>query len=188
METLTLKLSIISLFINSIGTIFIGITVFLLWKQIKETSRLSRWENTQKTLDDLTTGEFRKLRDTIEKDLNCRIWDHNEDYGQKVSNLDGRTRDKLDFALGGLLNILETFCLKIKNNFVEEDMCYEYLGFIMVEYKRWSNPFITVKVKDNPLSLAVLVDYSDRWSERLEKDKKKATASQFSSPPTNAHR
>ena len=176
METLTLKLSIISLLINSIGTIFIGITVFLMWKQIKEASRLSRWEKTQETLDDLTTGEFHALRDQIEKDFNCRIWDHNEDYEQKVAKLDDRRREELDFALGGLLNILEIFCIKIKNKFVEEDMCYEYLGFILVEYKRWSKPFITVKVKDNPQSLAVFVAYADRWCERLEKDKKQAPA------------
>jgi uncharacterized protein YoxC len=173
MDALTLKLSIISLLINSIGTIFIGITVFLMWKQIKEASRLNRWENTQKTLDDLTTGEFHSLRDRIEKEFDCRIWDHNEDYDKKVCSLDKENREELDFALGGLLNMLETFCIKIKNKFIEEDMCYDYLGFIMVEYKRWSEPFIAVKIKDNPLSLAILVVYADKWSKRLEENREK---------------
>jgi hypothetical protein len=173
MDTLTLKLSIVSLLINSIGTIFIGVTVFLLWKQIKEASKLNRWENTQETLDALTSGEFHILRDRLEKEFNCRIWDHTENYEKKILVLDEEKRDELDFALGGLLNVLEAFCIKIKNKLVDEDMCYDYLGFIMVEYKRWSEPFIAVKIRDNPLSLTVFISCADRWSKRLENDKKR---------------
>jgi len=174
MDTLSLKLSIVSLLINSIGTVFIGITVFLLWQQIKEASKLNRWENTQETLDDLTTGEFHTLRDRVEKDFNCRIWDHTEDYEKRMRNFDENKREELDFALGGVLNVLETFSIKIKNKLIDEDMCYDYLGFIMVEYKRWSEPFIAVKIKDNPLSLSIFVSYADRWSKRLENDKRTA--------------
>lgn len=182
MDALALKLSIISLLINSVGTVFIGITVYLMWKQIKESSRLQRSEKTQETLDTLTTGEFRGLRDKIERDFNCRIRDPDENYERKISSLSEKEREDLDFALGGVLNILETLCIKIKNAFVEEDMCYDYLGFIMVEYKRWSEPFIAVKVRDNPLSLAVFVTYADRWCKRLDDDRKKAQAAHNLTP------
>ena len=168
-----LTLSIVSLLVNSVSTVFIGITVLLMWKQIKEASRLHRWEKTQETLDDLTTGEFRNLRDKIEKDFNCRIWDHTEDYARKISELTEKEREDLDFALGAVLNIFETLCIKMKNKFVEEEMCYDYLGFIMVEYKRWSGPFIAAKIRDNPLSLAVFVAYAERWRKRLDDDKRK---------------
>src|SRR5258706_9120531 len=127
MDALTLKLSITSVLINSVGTIFIGVTVLLMWKQIKEASRLNRWANTQKTLDDLTTGEFRSLSDKIEKDFACGIDDHDENYEKKISQMDENAREELNFALGRLLNMLETLCIKIKNRIVEEDICYDYL-------------------------------------------------------------
>ena len=103
-----LILPIIPIIISSVSTIIIGISAFLLWKQIKENYEWNRRKTSQETLNNLVTG---------------------------------------DRILTKLLNIFEAVTVDIKHDIINENICYEYLGWIMAGYYRWGNPFV-IKIRE----------------------------------------
>lgn len=142
-------------------------------QQIRETHEWNRRKTSQEILNMLVFGEFPTLRTKVETELGCRIPDHKETYDLKVSSLSGEDKIKLDDALRRVLNILETIAINIKHNIIDEDICYDYLGWIMVEYHRWSTDFIADRrrVAGDPRVLIVFSEYAEKWATRLASER-----------------
>jgi hypothetical protein len=56
---------------------------------------------------------------------------------------------------------------------IDEDICYDYLGWIMVEYHRWSLPFIEARrnMADDTRVLIVFSEVAEKWAARIAKEK-----------------
>lgn len=165
---------LLSILFSALGTLVVGVSAYLLWKQIKETHEWNRRKTSQETLSQLVTGEFPHLREKVEREFGCKVWDHSETYDSKIANLDQQQKGELEYQLVRLLNILETIVINIKNNIVDEDMCYDYLGWILIEYARWANSLIEDRRKKagDPRVLKDFTDYAHSWSLRLAGEKK----------------
>lgn len=168
---------IISAISVAISALLVLKQISLVRKQIKDTYEWNVRKTSQETLRDLISGEFPNWRDTIELEFGCRIPDPQENYESKIVNLEPEKIKKLDFVLGRLLNMLEVVCINIKNNVVDEDIIYDYLGVILIEYKRWSEPFIKEISNGDPRFLGSVKDYAKKWSTRFEEDQEKMAES-----------
>jgi len=168
------KLSLVSLIISSLGTLIIGITAITLWWQIKSNHEWNRRKATQEALDKLVIGEFPELRKKLEVDLKCSIWNKDEDYGTLTHSISEQERRDFDSYLVRILNVFEMVGINIKNNVVDEEICYDYLGWLYTEYHRWSGPFIEERRKraGDPRVLINFTNYAEIWKERMEKERK----------------
>lgn len=169
-----IKISVISVIISSVGTLIIAITALILWWQIRSHHEWNRRKSTQETLDKLVTGEFPELRKKLEVDLKCSVWNRNEDYDSCISSLSEEDQKKFDSFLSRILNIFETIGINIKNNVIDEEICYDYLGWLYTEYYRWSRPFIEERRKraGDPRVLVNFTNYAGIWSKRMREEQK----------------
>ena len=169
-----IELSIVSNIINSAGTLLIGVTAFILWWQIRSNHEWNRRKCTQETLDKLVTGEFPELRKKLEVDLKCPIWRKDKNYKSCTDPLPEEDRKELDDSLMKVLNFFEIIGINMKNNIIDENICYDYVGWIYTEYLRWSQPFIEEirKKAVEPRVLINFTNYAENWSKRIAEEKK----------------
>ena len=142
-------------------------------QQMQETHEWNRRKTSQEVLHVLVFGEFPTLRNTVESELGCNIPDPKETYETKISTLTEEDKIKLDNALLKILNVLENIGINIKHNIIDDDICYDYLGWIMVEYHRWSFLFIDIRRKTagDPRVLIGFSECAVRWQERIAREK-----------------
>lgn len=165
-------LTIISLLVSSIGTILVGISAVLLWRQIRETDDWNRRKTSQEILGNLTLGEFPALRERVEVDFGCEIWNKQETYSTKSAGLTDQETQKLNYAVVRVLNALETISIHMKNDIVDEDICYDYLGWILIQYVRWGTPLIEEK-RSKAGNLRIyegVSDFAKRWEQRFAQE------------------
>jgi hypothetical protein len=170
-------LALVSVILSSVGTLIIGVSAWLLWRQLRETHEWNRRKCSQEVLTNLVTGEFPRLREKLERELGCRILHGDETYDSKIKGLDPETRLSLDHTLARLLNILETVCINIKNHLIDEEICYDYLGWIAVQYRDWSDSFIRERrsLAEDQRVLGDVTAYADAWKVRM-RDEREAIA------------
>lgn len=143
-------------------------------QQMREAHEWNRRKTSQEVLNVLVFGEFSTLRTIIESELGCNIPDTKETYETKKTAFGDQEKEKkLDDSLRKILNILEAIAINIKHKIVDEDICYDYLGWIMVEYHRWSLGFIDArrKIAGDPRVLIGFSEYAERWQKRLASEK-----------------
>lgn len=177
----TLILSIIPLILSSISVIIIGISAMLLWKQIEGNDKWNRtkieendkWNRTkasQETLNNLVTGEFPDLMYKLMVELKCTIMDKSQTYEDRVKGLSKEKIGEIDWFLMRFLSILEAVAINIKTKIIDEDICYEYSGWIMTEYYRWSKKFI-IKMREKTGERRMLYNFEEcaqRWTDKKE--------------------
>lgn len=167
-------LTVISLLVSSIGTVLVGVSAVLLWRQIRETHDWNRRKTSQEILGNLTLGEFPALREKVEIDFGCQIWNKQETYDTKSAGLTDQEKQKLAYAVLRVLNALETICIHMKNHIVDEDICYDYLGWILIQYVRWGRPLIEDRrSKAGDLRIfKVVSDFAEKWEVRFRQEQK----------------
>lgn len=172
------NLAIISIIISSLNTLIIGITAILIWQQIRKTHEWNRKITSQNSLNTLVIGEFVDLRSKLENECNCTIPDQKETYEDVINKASEDEAKEIKSTLSKIVNIFETLGINIKNHTIDEEICYDYLGWIMPEYYRWSLPYIELK-REQANDARVLVNfeiYAKKWDtrrkEELEKLKK----------------
>ena len=131
----------ITTIINFVTVLIIGISAILLWRQIKENHEWNRRKATQEVLNNLVFGEFPELRAKLEGEFKCKIWEKSQNFQNLTEGLSEERTDDIKILLSRILNILEAIAINIKNNIIDEDICYDYLGWIMSEYYRWSKQY-----------------------------------------------
>jgi hypothetical protein len=168
------NLTVISVILSSVTVIIVGVSAWLLGKQIKVDYEWNRTKTSQETLNNLVTGEFPDLRHKLEVELKCKIGDKSQTYEDRVKGLSEDKTDDFDCFLMRFLNILEAVAINIKKDIVDDDICYEYLGWIMTEYYRWSKTFIIKKRKKTgqPRILCYFEDCAQKWTKRIKEEKK----------------
>ena len=171
----TVILSIIPIIISSVSMIIIGISALLLWKQIKRDYEWNREKTSQETLNTLVTGEFPDLKHKLEDKFKCAIGNESQTYVDVVKCLSKNKIDELDEILMKLLNIFEAVTIAIKNDIINENICYDYLGWIMAGYYRWGSSFV-IKIRrrvGEPRVLENFEYYAQKWTKRINEEKNK---------------
>jgi hypothetical protein len=157
---------------SEIATLCGGISVFLLWWQIKETHKWNRLKTSQEILSTLAIGELPNLREKVEVDSGCEVWNEEQNYTTKCSSLSSLEARRLRYTVIRILNVLEAISIDIEKKVVDEEICYNYLGGVFIQYARWSEPLIReLDTKDDRRVYEHLSDLATKWWKRSLKER-----------------
>lgn len=158
--------------IHILELFLIACSVFLVWRQIKKTHEWNRRNATRETLEKLFIGDFPELRDKLEKLCGCIVWRIEDTYDNVIENNKDK-KNEIDNYLRRLLNIFETIAINIKNNVIDEDICYDNLNGIYVACFNWSKGFINKKrnESDDQFIYIELQNYALKWQNRSKLEK-----------------
>jgi hypothetical protein len=147
-------------------------SVWLLWRETKSHRIWSRKRFAQEYLNTFVTGEFPILREKFEKIQECQVWNLEDSYAHKCKTFSQDRIDTIDPMLKKILNIFEGMCINIEVDVLDEDICYNYLGWLLVAYHRWSLEYIRSlrdRAGDDRLYFH-LERYANNWGERIESE------------------
>lgn len=165
-----------NLIIGILNLLVIIFSVWLIWKTLKTTHDWNRRKATQEILDKFIIGEIPDLNSKIKIDFGCSISDEKNSYSNFILTIkDPKTKLKYDDTLVRILNIFEVISIDMKNNVIEEDICYDYLAWFITAYYRFSKEYIDIK-KTEAKDPRVLKNFADcaskwdvKWRSELEK-------------------
>jgi len=170
-------------FFNILNTLIIAATALFVYlqvraihKQININHQWNRRKTTQEMLQKMVMGEFPSLRHELEEGYGCLIWDKNQTYEGVVQSTPDN-KSEIDFRLAWIMNFFETIAINIKNDVIEEKICYDYLGWIYSEYYRWGKSFIDERRKraGDPRVLLDFSYYAEKWSNQMMQERKDLT-------------
>lgn len=153
----------IVLLLNLGSLVAVFITVFLLFRQNRNTHDWNRRQAAHDLNSEAALGRGYALRAQLELKIN--IYDPDETYSAVEGNLGDEDRRLLDT----ILNFFENVCIAIKNHVVEEKIVFDSLSSVMLAYWRWADPYI----KDNRANIndrlwQEIDVFMPRWQERWE--------------------
>ncbi len=151
--------------------ILAGISIGL-YREIRAFRIWERKRFAQEFLNTFVTGEFPIIREKLEKVQDCRVWQPDDSYAQKIKTCSQERVDEIDTQLKKILNILEGLCINIHYDILDEDICYNYLGWLVVAYHRWSAAYIK-KLRDRADDRRIYIhfsEYAGKWADRIERE------------------
>jgi hypothetical protein len=160
-----------SLIISILNLIVLIVSVWLIWKTLKSSLDWNKRKTSQEILDKLIIGEIPDLSTKIRIDYGCKIYDENTPYTKfMITLIDTKAKDSFDATLTRMLNIFEVISIDMKSEIVEEDICYNYLGWFLTAYYKFSKDFIETKRKEagDPRVLLNFTEYAEKWTQRMK--------------------
>ncbi len=157
----------LTLLIVTISAIIAGFTLY-------KFHEWNRRKSTQEILKDLVLGEYPKFSKQL-LDNGAKPYDQNETYETFINTL--KTDDakaQVTSATKSITNLYEFIAISLKNNVFDDNICYDYLGFMYKEFYRWSKPYI-IEEQNKGKSNRILCNFTERaekWTERYEKENK----------------
>ena len=163
-----------TLFQVAVLSILLALTasVWQMWRELKRHRLWSRNRFAQEYLNTFVTGEFPVLREKFEKIQECQIWNQEDSYALKRDTFSQDRLDTIEPMLKKILNIFEGMCINIEVDVLDDEICYNYLGWLLVAYHRWSLEYIQSlrnRAGDDRLYYH-LERYAIKWGERIERE------------------
>ncbi len=142
METLDLIFKAITLAIVS----FSAVTAY---RTLKKFHEWNRRKSTQEILKDLVLGDYPKFSKILSEN-NIKPFDKKRFYAKDISTLDDiDIKNNVIYATRNIANLFEFIAINIKNNTIDDEICYDYLGFMYIEFFRWSEEYISEMRKES---------------------------------------
>lgn len=161
--------TIISVVINGINVFLIGITAWIIHKQIEKNTDWNIKKTSQEILNHLTTGEYLIIKSELQDKFGCDFSDECQNYLELKNKDEVDKNYKFDRKLAQFFNIFEVISINMKNGIVREDICKNYLHLMFTAYYRWGFSFIDQERKrcKNKEIFLEFENYAKKWS--LEK-------------------
>jgi hypothetical protein len=89
---------------------------------------------------------------------------NNEEQSQKIREINN--------LIAAIVNSLEYMAMLKKHNIIDDEICYDFLGFVVTEFYRWSFKYLS-KIGDiHPRLYADFRTCGENWAKRREKEEK----------------
>jgi hypothetical protein len=150
--------------ISSLNLLVISITALFLYARMKRNHKWDKKYASQEILFKSISDDINDTRKSLEEQYDISLFEPNSDFYDDLSNIENEGDFK--FKTKRVLNFLEMVSAGIKNGIVEEEVCYEYLHVIFVNYYKWSKPYIEEIRGDNRPAYMAFEEYSERWIEK----------------------
>ena len=152
-----------------------------LWKIMLRIHAHLVWDKkkfSQEFMSRFIYGEFPDLRERLERVQDCHISNEDETYDLKAASCSKERMDEINRLLKNILNIMEGLCINIKFGIVDEDVSYNYLGWLVPQYHRWSKQYIEdLRNRANdPFIYIHISEYAERWSTRMKEESREKSA------------
>lgn len=160
---------LIELFISALTLLAVVVGAALLRRQILKDHEWNRRKTSQDVLMSLVTGEFTKIREELEVRCGVKLDDSQQTYATLAPTVQGNLR-QLNFALERLLNFYETIAIGLKNNVLDEEVCYDHFSWNLTRYWEWTEPY---HKKVRGLDPTIWIEagyYAKRWADRIERE------------------
>jgi hypothetical protein len=167
--------SVVAAVANVCSVVIAGVAAWIVVRQLKTNHEWNRRKATHDVLVTLVTGEFPKLRERLQTECNCLIYDESQTYGTAVKGADEDKIRKIDALVINMMNVLETVAIDIKHNIIDEDICYDYAGWLFTGLNRWAEPLIEKRrdIAGDPRVLGEFAYYARKWSQRMQNERAK---------------
>ena len=138
----------ITLIINTISMLIIGISAILLRKQIQADHNWNRRKIAEEMLTNFTSGDSHSCLDQLSDKYDWNILHKDgEMYAQVVKRLDEGNRKGLDRLLMKIYRNLETAGIKMRHGVLDEDLAHDYIFSVLTNIVNKSSGFIA-KVRE----------------------------------------
>jgi len=135
-----MKPELIGIFISAIVTSIAGVSIFLAWRQLRETHEWNRRKSSDDALRFLVSGDYQRLTDQFHKIVPFEEWSKIDtsykDICERLS--DGERTLAIKYSWD-LLNIFESLCIGMKNQIIDEDICYYFINKQLVSFIATTN-------------------------------------------------
>ena len=156
--------------VEALTLLTIIISAALLYSQIRKEHEWNRRKTSQDLLMSLVAGDFTNLRRDLEVAFGVKLEDVNQSYRDIAAAVDADRRPALDFAVSKLLNFYETIAIGIKNNVLEEDVCFDHFSWNLTRYWRWAEPYHRDRRGLDSTIWMEAAHYVDKWENRIRGD------------------
>ena len=139
----------ITLIINTISMLIIGISALLLRKQIQADNNWNRRKIAEEMLTNFTSGDFHSCLDQLSDKYNWHILRKDgEIYENVVERLEKDEKKDLDKLLVNIYRNLETAGIKMRHGVLDEDLAHDYIFSVLTNIVNKTAGFVAKVRKD----------------------------------------
>lgn len=121
----------------------IGFSVYLLFLQIRKQHEWNRRKASHDFLSNLISGGVAELRTKLESEFGVDTRNTNQTYTTVYNSISEEARKKEFYQTTyRLFNFFEQVGIGIKDHMLDEEICFDALHNIVIDYKRWGEPLI----------------------------------------------
>jgi len=165
-----LYISYITVIINALSMTAACVMLFFVYKQTQTNQEWNRRKTSEETLTKLVIDEFYTLLNKLTLEYDWDPVNQEKNYSQVMDGMknDPKMIKHFQVTLRSLLRILETICINIKHNMIEEDICYDYMFSILINIYQKSHKFIQEEreIRNNPHVFEHLEHFAKKWEIR----------------------
>lgn len=162
-------MEIFDLIYKGANIIIIAISAYLILITLRKTQEWNRRKTTHEFLNDLIFKEYTALSKVITYDLAIDVKDSTKSYEDWIYTLKPEDKLLLDYTLAKIYNIFEILAISIKNNIIDEDISYDFLGLMYTGYYKWGLNLIREVRKGNAddRTYRNFQECALKWQERM---------------------
>jgi len=164
-------LQILGFIIQIFGFIAVVVSVFLAYLQIRKTHEWNRRKTSFDVSFNVASGEIKTIRTRLLLEYGVDLTDPASTYERAIAGLDQKTLHAFHNEIDALFNCLESIFLGIKHHILDEDICYEYLSWVVVSFWRWGATYICRVRKLDPTLWMEYGHFAGQWQARQACDR-----------------
>jgi hypothetical protein len=151
----------------NLAAVFVSLT--LAYRSLKRSHEWNRRKASHDLLIQLASGDIRAIRGRLEADFGARIFDPTQSYGEAIAALPApEAKAELRFLARTVLNYFETMAIGIKNNVLEDVICFDYAAETVAAFWQWSRPLVKEIRPVAPGAWTELELLAGNWARRQE--------------------
>ena len=169
-------ISIVDILIKIISLGFVIFGSVIAYKTLKKNHEWNRRKSTQEVLKVLVLGDYPKFSKTL-LDYDIKPFSKDESFNTTLPQIgDEKIKNEIIYATKSIFNLFEFIAINIKNNTIDENICYDYLGWMYVEYYRWGKDYISQEQQkgNDERILGNFSELAEKWTGRLRGERKPA--------------
>lgn len=154
-------------------------SVCLIYAQIWRDHEWNRRKASHDFLAQLIYGEPAELRSRLENEFGVDATSENQTYTTVRNSIDDEKRQReLYQTTSQLFNFFEQVGIGIKDHMLDEEICFDALHNVLIEYQRWGKPLIEKRRENGRDSVWTEFEYyALRWRGPAEEHQKRAEES-----------
>jgi hypothetical protein len=149
-----------------VNLLVVAASLTLAYRQLKRTHEWNRRKASQDLLVQLATGDVRDMRYDLEVKFGARIFEPKQTYTDVLSMVDAASAPELNYTARSLLNYYESIAIGIKNNVLEDDICFDFAASTLNAYWRWAQPLVQERQSANRRTWIEIEHLNVRWQQR----------------------
>lgn len=154
---------------STLSAVATAISAFLIFAQIRSSSRWSRLQASHSMLNALVSGVLEDTLETLSDDFDWDILHDRKTYTELAAELDEGDRKRLvqvDRHLRRMLRRLEAMCISMDSGIVSESVCKNYLFSLLTRVHEQAKGFIEIERsrRGEPRVFEHLEHYARKWS------------------------